>query len=128
MLLVLLFSGVAGSWNGVLQRVLMTVLLLWIAISQRAADPTLPHPATRARALIPTPVDGRLEVVDFEGHVCADRATLLTIGDRSRRGCRLAIFAGSLPVHSQPPTTRSARTASLGLPGEADHHACVRCQ
>jgi hypothetical protein len=74
-LLVLLFSGVAGSWNGVLQRVLMTVLLLWIAISQRAADPTLPHPATRARALIPTPVDGRLEVVDFEGHVAQCHAS-----------------------------------------------------
>jgi hypothetical protein len=49
-LLVLLFSGVAGSWNGVLQRVLMTVVLLWIAISQRAADPTLPHPATSPRS------------------------------------------------------------------------------
>jgi hypothetical membrane protein len=31
-LLVLLFSGVAGSWSGVVQRVLVTVLLLWIAI------------------------------------------------------------------------------------------------
>jgi hypothetical protein len=84
-LLVLLFSGVAGSWNGVLQRVLHRL------------------PTTRA-------------------------TSTRVIGDRSRRGCRLAIFAGSLPVHSQPPTTRSARTASLGLPGEADRHACVRCQ
>ena len=32
MQLVLLFSGVAGSWTGVVQRVLVTVLLLWIAI------------------------------------------------------------------------------------------------
>jgi hypothetical membrane protein len=31
-LLILLFSGVAGSWNGVGQRVFVTVLLLWIAI------------------------------------------------------------------------------------------------
>jgi len=31
-LLVLLFSGVAGSWNGAVQRVFVTVLLLWIAI------------------------------------------------------------------------------------------------
>jgi hypothetical membrane protein len=31
-LLVLLFSGVAGSWTGVVQRVFVTVLLLWIAI------------------------------------------------------------------------------------------------
>ena len=31
-LMVLLFSGVAGSWNGVVQRVFVTVLLLWIAI------------------------------------------------------------------------------------------------
>jgi hypothetical membrane protein len=31
-LLVLLFSGIAESWTGVVQRVLVTVLLLWIAI------------------------------------------------------------------------------------------------
>jgi hypothetical membrane protein len=31
-LLVLLFSGVAASWTGVVQRVLVTVLLLWVAI------------------------------------------------------------------------------------------------
>jgi hypothetical membrane protein len=31
-LLVLLFSGVAGNWGGVVQRVFVTVLLLWIAI------------------------------------------------------------------------------------------------
>ena len=31
-LLVLLFSGVAESWTGVVQRVLVTVLLPWIAI------------------------------------------------------------------------------------------------
>lgn len=31
-LLALLFSGVAGSWSGVVQRVFGTVLLLWIAI------------------------------------------------------------------------------------------------
>ena len=31
-LLVLLFSGVAGNWSGVVQRVFVTVLLLWIAI------------------------------------------------------------------------------------------------
>ena len=31
-LLVLLSSGVAGSWTGVVQRVFVTVLLLWIAI------------------------------------------------------------------------------------------------
>jgi hypothetical membrane protein len=31
-LLVLLFSGIAGSWSGVVQRVFVTVLLLWIAI------------------------------------------------------------------------------------------------
>jgi hypothetical membrane protein len=31
-LLVLLFSGVTGSWTGVVQRVLVTVLLLWVAI------------------------------------------------------------------------------------------------
>jgi hypothetical membrane protein len=31
-LLVLLFSDLAGSWNGVVQRVFVTVLLLWMAI------------------------------------------------------------------------------------------------
>jgi uncharacterized membrane protein YtjA (UPF0391 family) len=31
-LLMLLFSGVAGSWTGAVQRVFVTVLLLWIAI------------------------------------------------------------------------------------------------
>jgi hypothetical protein len=31
-LLVLLFSGVAGSWTGLVQRVFVTVLLVWIAI------------------------------------------------------------------------------------------------
>jgi hypothetical membrane protein len=31
-LLVLLFSGIAGSWGGVVQRLFVTVLLLWIAI------------------------------------------------------------------------------------------------
>jgi hypothetical membrane protein len=31
-LLILLLSSVAGSWNGVVQRVFATVLLLWIAI------------------------------------------------------------------------------------------------
>jgi uncharacterized membrane protein YtjA (UPF0391 family) len=29
---VLLFSGIAGSWTGVVQRMFVTVLLLWIAI------------------------------------------------------------------------------------------------
>jgi hypothetical protein len=31
-LLVLLFTSVAESWGGVLQRVMMTLLLLWVAI------------------------------------------------------------------------------------------------
>jgi hypothetical protein len=31
-LLVLLFSGVAASWTGLVQRVFVTLLLLWIAI------------------------------------------------------------------------------------------------
>jgi hypothetical membrane protein len=31
-LLVLFLSGVAGSWNGLLQRVFVTVLFLWIAV------------------------------------------------------------------------------------------------
>jgi hypothetical protein len=30
--LILLFSGVAESWTGVVQRVLVTVLLLWVAV------------------------------------------------------------------------------------------------
>ena len=49
-LLVLLFSGVAGSWTGVVQRVFVTVLLLWVAIlgarlirlsGVRAAEPAI---------------------------------------------------------------------------------------
>ena len=31
-LLVLFITGVAGSWNGLLQRVFVTVLFLWIAV------------------------------------------------------------------------------------------------
>jgi hypothetical membrane protein len=49
-LLVLLFSGVAGSWTGVLQRVLVTMLVLWVAVlgarlirlsRVRAAEPAI---------------------------------------------------------------------------------------
>jgi hypothetical protein len=53
-LLVLLFSDIAGSWTGVVQRGARDRAAAMDRDSRRAANPTLPRPATRARALNPS--------------------------------------------------------------------------